>query len=84
MEDEGFLDVARTFRNISKVEKEHEERYLKLAENIKNNEVYSKSETTTWKCRKCGHIHEGTEAPGACPVCKHKKEYFEPEDMWQL
>ena len=80
-EEEGFDDVARTFRNIAKVEKEHEERYLKLAANIKNDEVFEKTEIIRWKCRKCGHVHEGKTAPKKCPTCDHPQGYFEKKEM---
>lgn len=79
-ESEGFKEVARAFRNIAKVEKEHEERYLKLAANIENNEVFEKKEVIRWKCRKCGHVHEGTTAPNTCPTCQHPQGYFEKKE----
>lgn len=80
-EEEGFADVARTFRNISKVEKEHEARYLKLAKNIETDEVFTKQEPTRWKCRKCGHVHEGSSAPKECPTCQHPQGYFEKKEV---
>ena len=80
-EEEGFADVARTFRNIAKVEKEHEARYLKLAKNIESDEVFTKQEPTRWKCRKCGHVHEGTSAPNVCPTCQHPQGYFEKKEV---
>lgn len=76
-EAEGFKDVAFSFRKISEVEKEHEERYLKLADNVLNNQVFNKSEPVFWKCRNCGFIYEGASAPASCPACKHPKDYFE-------
>ena len=79
-EEEGFADVARTFRNIAKVEKEHEARYKKLAENIQKEQVFEKEETIRWKCRKCGHVHEGKEAPTTCPTCDHPQGYFEKKE----
>lgn len=79
-EEEGFADVARTFRNIAKVEKEHEARYLKLAENIEKELVFKKEETIRWKCRKCGHVHEGKSAPTVCPTCSHPQGYFEKKE----
>lgn len=78
--EEGFTAAARTFSNIARVEKEHEERYLKLAENIKNGEVFDKTEVTRWKCRKCGHVHEGKSAPNECPTCHHPQAYFEKKE----
>jgi len=76
-EEEGFIDIAATFKNIAKVEKAHEERYRKLAENIANETVFKKDGVTFWKCNNCGYIHEGPEAPGKCPACLHPQSYFE-------
>jgi rubrerythrin len=75
--EEGFIDVAKAFERISEVEKQHEKRYLKLYENIKNDAVFKKPEPILWKCRNCGFIHEGPSAPEACPACLHPKAYFE-------
>lgn len=80
-DSEGFPEIARAFRNIAKVEKEHEERYKKLAANIKEEKVFQKDEAIRWKCRKCGHVHEGKEAPNECPTCQHPKGYFEQKEM---
>lgn len=74
---EGFPQIATLYRMIAKVEYWHEQRYLELAENIKNNSVFKKDTTVKWKCRKCGYIHESENAPEACPACKHPKSYFE-------
>jgi len=79
-DEECFAEVARAFRNIAKVEKEHEARYNTLAENIKQDKVFKKEETTRWKCRKCGHVHEGKEAPEMCPTCDHPQGYFEKKE----
>ncbi len=76
-EKEGFKDVAATFRYIAKVEAEHEKRYLKLISNIEKGEVFRKEKVVKWKCRNCGYIHEGKEAPEKCPSCLHPKSYFE-------
>lgn len=76
-DQEGFKEIAILFRNIAKVEMEHEKRYLKLAENIKKGEVFKKETKVRWKCRNCGYVHEGTEAPEKCPSCLHPKAYFE-------
>lgn len=76
-DEEGFPEIAVCFRMIAKVEKEHEERYRKLAANIENDEVFKKSATIRWKCRNCGYVHEGIEAPEKCPACVHPKKYFE-------
>jgi rubrerythrin len=76
-EDEGFKDVAVTFKMIAKVEAYHERRYVKLLENVKMGTVFKKSKPTKWKCRNCGYVHESSEAPGNCPVCNHPRSFFE-------
>ncbi|MFI3142300.1 MAG: rubrerythrin family protein [Clostridia bacterium] len=76
-EEEGFLALAAKFRGVAKIEKEHEERYLKLLANIENDEVFKRSESKLWICRNCGHVHIGNDAPEVCPVCAHPKAYFE-------
>ena len=76
-DEEGFTEIAAKFRGIAAIEKEHEERYRKLLENVENGEVYKKGSITIWKCRNCGHIVVGTEAPSICPVCNHQQAYFE-------
>jgi rubrerythrin len=76
-QQEGFPAVAAVFRNISKVEIEHEKRYLKLLENVEHGTVFKKGKTTVWKCRNCGYHHEGSEAPEQCPACQHPKSFFE-------
>ena len=76
-EQEGFSEVADTFRNVAKVEAYHERRYLKLLENVKQGKVFKKGTVIKWKCRNCGHVYEGNEAPEKCPVCSHAKSYFE-------
>ena len=73
---EGFDDIARLFTAVGKIEKEHEERYLKLLANIENNEVFEKAEDNYWECANCGHIHYGKKALEICPVCDHPKAYF--------
>ena len=75
--EEGFPEVARSFEQIAKVEKFHEQRYRKLADNIAKNEVFSKKATTKWHCINCGYVHEGPEAPKECPACKHPQSYYE-------
>ena len=70
-DQEGFHDIAEKFRGVAAIEKAHEERYLKLAQNIKNGEVFIKLEENVWVCRNCGHIHVGTQAPEKCPVWLH-------------
>ena len=76
-EEEGYTDIARMFRGVAKIEKEHEERYLKLLKNIENNNVFEKDESTVWVYRNCGHVHVGKKAPEVCPVCNHPRSYFE-------
>ncbi len=76
-ESEGFKEVANSFRHIAKVESKHEERYLKLLENVEEGRVFKKEEKVLWKCRNCGYILEAREAPEICPACKHSKGYFE-------
>ena len=75
--EEGFLDVAISFEQISKVEKFHESRYRKLIANIAGNEVFKKKEPKKWHCINCGYVHEGPEAPKECPACKHPQSYYE-------
>ena len=75
--EEGFDDIAALFEMVAKIEKEHEERYLKLLANVKDGVVFSKDGDVIWKCRNCGHIVVGKKAPELCPVCAHPKAYFE-------
>jgi len=75
--EEGFSDVARSFEEISKVERFHEARYRKLINNIGNGEVFKKKTSVKWHCTNCGYIIEGAEAPKECPACKHPQAYFE-------
>lgn len=74
---EGFNEIADSFKEIAEVEKHHEERYRKLLENVKNNTVFKKDKVVRWKCRNCGYIHEGKEAPKECPACKHPQRFYE-------
>jgi len=83
-EEEGNEKAAKLFKEIREVEIRHEERYKKLFEMVETRTVYKRDKIIKWKCSKCGHIHEGTKPPEICPVCKHEKEYFEPEDMCKL
>ena len=76
-EKESFKDVATIFRMVAKVEKYHEKRYRKLVTNIENERVFKRESPIRWKCRNCGHVLEGTEAPLQCPVCEHSRSYFE-------
>ena len=75
--EEGFNHIAFLFEEVAKIEKEHEERYLKLLQNVENGQVFSAGEVKIWKCRNCGHIVVGTNAPAVCPVCTHPQSYFE-------
>ncbi len=75
--EEGFNEIAFLFEEVGKIEKEHEERYLKLLANVKDGLVFSKDGDRIWKCRNCGHIVVGKQAPEICPVCAHPKAYFE-------
>ena len=74
--EEGFEEIARAFEGVAAVEKAHEERYLKLAQNIADGIVFERDEVVVWKCGNCGHLHVGKKAPGKCPVCAHDRGYF--------
>ena len=74
---EGFGAVARLFEMISIAEKQHGKRYAALADNIEAGRVFKRDQSQVWRCRNCGYIHEGAEAPGACPACAHPQAYFE-------
>jgi rubrerythrin len=76
-DEECFADVADAFRMIGRVEKEHEARFRKLLDNVKNGKVFKKDAPVRWKCLECGYVHEGTEPPPMCPGCAHPKEHFE-------
>ncbi|MFA5450086.1 MAG: rubrerythrin family protein [Clostridia bacterium] len=76
-DEEGFPQLAAAFRGVAAVEQEHEERYRALAKNVQENKVFLKDGVVEWKCRNCGHIEEGVEAPRVCPVCKHLMAHFE-------
>ena len=76
-DEEGFPEVARIFRYIAHVEQGHEKRYLALLNNIKNERVFKKDGVVKWRCRNCGYVHEGKEAPKECPACAHPTAYYE-------
>ena len=76
-EEEGFTEIANKFRLVAAIEKYHEERYLKLLNNIAEDRVFDKEGTTVWVCRNCGYVHVGKTAPKVCPVCNHPQAYFE-------
>ena len=75
--EEGFNELADQFAEVARIEKTHEERYVRLAENIQNSEVFKRDDIKVWYCRNCGHLEYGTEAPEVCPVCNHPRAYFE-------
>ncbi|MBQ2086421.1 MAG: rubrerythrin family protein [Oscillospiraceae bacterium] len=75
--EEGFDDIAARFAGVGAIEKEHEKRYLALLKDLEEGKVFKKDGVVIWKCRNCGHIHVGTEAPQVCPVCAHPQAYFE-------
>jgi len=79
--EEGFSEIASAFSMIAKVEKEHEERYKKLADNLAQGLVFQKDGSVRWKCRNCGYVHEGAEAPEKCPACVHSQAYFEIKEI---
>jgi rubrerythrin len=74
---EGFTDIAALFDGVGAIEKHHEERFLKLLENVKTQKAFARREKQIWICRNCGHVHDGPSAPKLCPVCKHPQSYFE-------
>jgi len=76
-EKEGFGEIANVYRAIAEVEKEHEKRYRALLKNIENNSVFNKGTIVKWRCRNCGYVHEGPEAPIECPACAHPRDYYE-------
>jgi rubrerythrin len=76
-DQEGFPEIAQVFRSIANAERQHEKRYLGLMNNLRNNMVFKRDQVVKWKCRNCGYIHQGKEAPEQCPACAHPKAYFE-------
>jgi rubrerythrin len=77
---EGFPEVAVAFKMISKVEAEHEKRFLKLLKNLEEGEVFKKKTKVRWECRNCGYVHEGENALETCPACLHPKSFFEVKE----
>ena len=75
--EEGFDHIADLFEGVAKIEKEHEERYLKLVQNLEEGIVFSRDGDTIWQCANCGHIVVGKKAPEVCPVCAHPQAYFQ-------
>jgi rubrerythrin len=74
---EGFKEIADSFKEIAEVEEKHEKRYRKLLKNVEENKVFKKDKVVRWKCRNCGYVHEGKEAPKQCPACKHPQAFYE-------
>jgi rubrerythrin len=74
---EGFEEIASVFKEIGEVEEQHEKRYRKLLKNIKEGAVFKRDTVVKWKCRNCGYVHEGKEAPDECPACAHEQKYYE-------
>ena len=75
--EEGFNDIATIFEAIAVAEKQHESRYNALAANIETGKVFKRDDGQTWRCRHCGYLHEGTDAPDSCPACAHAQAHFE-------
>jgi rubrerythrin len=75
--EEGFDEIAAVMEAIAIAEKQHEKRYLALADNIKTGKVFKRDTTQVWRCRNCGYLHEGAEAPDECPACAHPQAHFE-------
>lgn len=75
--EEGLDDIASIFESIAVAEKQHEKRYLALMANIENGKVFKKDKPVVWRCRNCGYLHEGVEAPKECPACVHAQAHFE-------
>ncbi|NLY10651.1 MAG: rubrerythrin family protein [Firmicutes bacterium] len=81
--EEGFDEIADVFREVAEVEEEHEKRYLKLLERVKDGTVFVREKSIRWQCRNCGYVHEGTEPPESCPACAHPKSFYQeyPENF---
>jgi len=75
--EEGFEEIVKVFEAISVAEKQHEKRYLGLLANVEAGTVFKKSKKVVWRCRNCGYLHEGTDAPDVCPACAHPQAHFE-------
>jgi len=75
--EEGFTEIASMFRAIAVAEKQHEKRYNDLAANMEKGRVFKRDTPVVWRCRNCGYVHEGTEAPRTCPACDHPQAHFE-------
>jgi len=75
--EEGFKEIAVFFKEVAEVEEKHEQRYQKLLRNLQEGKVFKKDKEVKWKCRNCGYIHTGKEAPKECPACKYPQSYYE-------
>jgi len=75
--EEGFVEIANVFKEIAEVEEQHEMRYRKLLKNVEEGKVFKKDTVVKWKCRNCGYVHEGKEAPEKCPACAHPRGFYE-------
>ncbi len=75
--EEGFDKAASVFTEIGEVEEEHEKRYLALLKNVEGKKVFKRDTAVKWRCRNCGYVHEGTEAPEVCPACAHPQAHYE-------
>jgi len=75
--EEGFDEIAKVFMAVAVAEKQHEKRYLDLLANVQAGTVFKKAETVVWRCRNCGYLHKGSEAPAECPACAHPQDHFE-------
>ena len=75
--EEGFSEIAGFFKEVAEVEEEHEKRYLALLKNLKERKIFKRGKVVRWKCRNCGYVHEGTEAPEKCPACGFPQSYYE-------
>jgi rubrerythrin len=75
--EEGFVEVAKSFKEIAEVEEKHEKRYRALLKNVQEGQVFKKGQSVKWHCRNCGYVHEGPDAPKECPACRHPQAYYE-------
>ncbi|MEW6397684.1 MAG: rubrerythrin [Bacillota bacterium] len=76
--EEGFGEIARLFEEVAEVERAHEERYRQLLARVREGTVFRRAEPIRWRCRNCGYVYEGTEAPEVCPACAHPRAFYEP------
>ena len=75
--EEGFDEIERLFKQVAEIERHHEARFLRLADNVEQGKVFEREEDTVWICRNCGHIIKGKTPPQVCPVCRHPRGWFE-------